>query len=84
MDRDELIRLCGEQALLQKERSELNSAFLRDKAGLQSFCNRLNTGLAAGGWLDGEIERLKRLHDQQARLNELDARIAALQRMTGL
>lgn len=83
MDNDELLKLAGEQALLQKERSEKAAALQREKAGLLTFVNELNLGLASG-WLEREHARLDRLQELGDRLREIDLRVEQLKKITGL
>ena len=83
MDNDELLKLAGEQALLLKERSEKSAALQRDKAGLLTFVNELNLGLASG-WFEREHARLDRLQKLGDRLREIDTRVEQLKRITGL
>ena len=73
MDREELVRLAGEQALLQKDRSDLASAFNRDKLALQALQNDVNGSHVplTPQWLQGGIQLLTRLQETSARLREL-------------
>jgi hypothetical protein len=82
MEHDELLKLIGEQTLLQKERLELSAAFARDKDGLLRLVNALTLGKS--GWIDAEQARLVRLAAAPARLAEIAARIDVLQKLTGI
>jgi hypothetical protein len=84
MERDELLRLVGEQTLLQKERAETSAAFLREKTGLAGFLTALSLGVHEPGWLERESARLARIHEMESRLAEIDGRIAALKQVTGV
>ena len=50
MDRDELVRLAGEQALLRQELRELAAQHNRDKLLLQNLHNDVDR---TANWLDG-------------------------------
>ena len=84
MDREELIRLAGEQALLRKDVTEITAAFNRDKRALLDLYHTVDGGHAATGWLPDAITLLTRLHENQIKLGELHRRLCALAQLTGL
>lgn len=85
MERDELVRLAGEQALLSKEITTLSAAHTRDKAALLSLYNDINASIGRNSqWLQDGIALLTRLHDSQSRLREMNGRLLELQKLTGL
>lgn len=85
MTYDELLRLRGEQVTLQKEQRELAGQIEGERAALQSLVNRIRPmpGVKAD-WLDAEVARLRRLDEQLRRFGENSARLAELERVTGL
>lgn len=85
MDREELVRLAGEQALLTKELGELNSQQHRDKQAILSMHNSIPTGMGRNStWLADGIALLTRINDTQARLHEMYGKLAELKKLTGL
>ena len=84
MERDELVRLAGEQALLSVERRTTAAGFDRDKQALLSLYNRINSGTGARTWLEDGQALLQRLHAAQGELAELDSRLTELSRFTGI
>lgn len=83
MDRDELVRLAGEQALLNKERSELAAQHNRDQQAIITLSNTIREA-ANPQWLESGKALLERIHNTKNQLNSLDARIRDLQKLTGL
>lgn len=85
MDREELIRLAGEQALLSKEAKELSAEHNRDKQSLLTLYNSINMGVhPSAHWLPEGIALLTRLSETQQKLNDLRARLASLSKLTGM
>lgn len=85
MEHDELMRIRGEQVTLQMEVAEKRSQFTTEKQGLQALVNQIqHTDTRPTGWLDVEIARLRRIHALQCDINELDARIQQLKRVSGI
>lgn len=84
MEREELVRLAGEQALLREERKGLAAGFDRDKQALLSLYNRINSGAGTRNWLADGRALLERLDTAQGELAELDRRLGELARLTGI
>jgi|CXWL01.1.fsa_nt_gi hypothetical protein len=85
MEREDLVRLAGEQALLSKEVREHTAQFNRDKQALLALHNSIATGLAPrGGWLADGLALLTRLDENQRSLRDMNTRLADLAKLTGL
>ena len=81
MDRDELVRLAGEQALLKKELSTLAAEHNRDKLKLQNLHNDVDR---TANWLDGGIALLRRLDERQRAMADGHRRLAEFKKLTGI
>lgn len=80
-NRDELVRLAGEQALLSKILCDLNADFQRD---LLALCN-LHTDIAFNAhWHDKGFSLLNRIRDRQLQIADHHQRLAALVKLTGI
>lgn len=80
-DRDELVRLADEQALLSKTLCNLNTDFQRDMLALL----RLPTEIALrADWHTKGTALLDRLRDQQQQMAMGQQRLAALAKLTGI
>ena len=83
LDHEQLTRLAGEQALLQRDRNTCSQTFERDKHGIIALANSVDQA-ASAPWLAGGLALLERLHHNKAELARMDARIADLRKLTGL
>ena len=83
MDRDELLKLVGEQTLLSEERLKLNAQRAHQQADLLRRYNEITACHGTPRWLEGAQQLLLDLHGTQVRLVELDVRINELRRLTG-
>ena len=81
MDRDELVRLAGEQALLKKELSTLAAEHNRDKLKLQNLHNDVDR---VPNWLEGGIALLRSLNERQRTMADGHRRLAEFKKLTGL
>lgn len=81
MDRDELVRLAGEQALLKKELSDLGAEQNRDKQALQNLHNDVDR---KPNWLQGGLALLHRLDERQRTMADGYRRLGEYKRLTGL
>ena len=81
MDRQELVRLAGEQALLKKETNELTAAQQRDTLALRNVANSIghNTNWHARG-----IELLNQLKEREAQIALSYHRLNELSKLTGI
>ena len=84
MDREELLRLAGEQVLLRREHETLTATQHRDKEALLGLYNAMNTRGADAEWLAGGIALLNRLHETRNKLATMAQRISELGKLTGL
>jgi len=85
MNLDDLYRLRGEQATLQTEQRELAGQIEGERIALHALVNRLHPGPGLKtGWLDAELARLRRLHQQAERYRAIADRLADLRPLTGL
>ena len=80
MERDELVRLAGEQALLKKELSELNAEHQRDITALRNLANDIGR---TTGWRDRGVELLNRMHEREERIALGQRRHGELGKLTG-
>lgn len=83
MDREALVRLAGEQALLSKERADLAATHQRDLHAISGLSNTARDA-ANAQWLDAGKALLERIHATKVQLDSLDARINDLRQLTGL
>lgn len=81
MDRDELVRLAGEQALLKKEIGNLTAEQNRDKSTLQNLGNDIDR---KADWLDGGIALLRRLDERQRAVGDGYRRLSEYKKLTGI
>ena len=81
MERDELVRLAGEQALLKKELSELNAEHQRDITALRNLANDIGR---ITGWRDRGVELLNRMHEREERIALGQRRHGELGKLTGI
>jgi hypothetical protein len=81
MDRDELIRLAGEQAILKRDLGALNAEQQRD---LQALRNLPNDVAHSPDWYERGQQLLTRLRDRQLQLADGQRRAAELARLTGI
>ena len=81
MERDELVRLAGEQALLGKELQQLNSAQHRDLQALRNLPNDIGR---TPGWRDRGVDLLNRLHDREVEIATSHQRLREYAKMTGI
>jgi len=83
MDREELIRLAGEQALLAKERRELGATHERDRLAIVGLSNTLRDA-GKPEWLQSATALVQRIHTNKQALDTLDTRLRDLAQLTGL
>jgi hypothetical protein len=81
MDRDELVRLAGEQALLKNELSNLRAEHGRDKLTLQNLHNDVDR---VPNWLEGGIALLRRIDERQRTIGDGYRRMAEFKKLTGI
>lgn len=81
MDREELVRLAGEQALLKQELSRLTAEQNREKSTLQNLHNEVER---KSGWLDDGIALLRRLDERQRTTSDAYRRLAEFKKLTGI
>jgi hypothetical protein len=81
MDRDELVRLAGEQALLKKELSNLSAEQNRDKQALQNLHSDVDRH---PNWLPGGLALLQRLAERQRTMADSRRRLDEYRSLTGL
>jgi hypothetical protein len=87
MERDELVRLAGEQALLAQAVNTLSAQHTRDKQALQGLANSVQSGNFGGRnstWLQDGIALLTRLHETQLQLRDMNGQLNDLRKLTGL
>ena len=81
MERDELVRLAGEQALLSKELQQLSAAQNRDIQALRNLPNDIGR---APGWRDRGIELINKLHEREVEMATGHQRLREYAKMTGI
>lgn len=81
MDREELVRLAGEQALLKQEMSRLSAEHQRDITALRNLANDVGH---ATNWHARGVELLDRIRDRQQQTAEGNRRLAELSKLTGI
>lgn len=81
MDRDELVRLAGEQALLKQELSTLSAEQHREKNTLQNLTNDIDR---KAYWLEGGIALLRRLDERQRAIGDGYRRLSEFKKLTGI
>lgn len=81
MEREELVRLAGEQALLKKELSTLNGEQNREVNLLRNLGNDIGRN---PNWLDEGIALLRRLDERHRATQDGYRKLAELKRQTGI
>lgn len=81
MDREELVRLAAEQALLKKETSELSAAQQRDTLALRNLANSLG---CSKDWHSRGVELLNALKEREAQMALNYLRLGELSKLTGV
>lgn len=80
-DRDELVRMAGEQALLKRDNDALTAAQQRDQLALRNLVNNLTT---SPDWHARCTELLNRIQERQMQTALNYQRLAELSRLTGI
>lgn len=80
-DRDELVRMAGEQALLKRDNDTLIAAQQRDQLALRNLVNNLTT---SPGWHARGTELLNRIQERQTQTALNYQRLAELSTLTGI
>ncbi len=81
MDREELVRLAGEQALLKHDLQRLGAEHQRDLTALRSLANDIGH---ARDWHARGVELLDRIRDRQQLTADGHRRLAELSKLTGI
>lgn len=81
MDREELVRLAGEQALLKQELSKLNAEQQRDLIALRNLPNDIGH---RPDWHATGVQLLDRLRERQQHTAEAYRRHGELAKLTGI
>lgn len=81
MDRDELVRLAGEQALLKKELSALNAEQQREIGILRNLGNDIGRN---PNWLEEGTALLRRLDERHSTIADGYRRLAEFKKQTGI
>lgn len=81
MERDELVRLAGEQALLKQDMSKLNADQQRDILALRNLSNDISH---ANNWHERGVALLDRIRDRQQQTAEGQRRLSELAKLTGI
>ena len=81
MERDELVRLAGEQALLSKEVQKLSADQNRDLQALRNLPNDIGR---TTGWHDRGVELLNRMHEREKEIASAHHRLREYAKMTGI
>jgi hypothetical protein len=84
MERDEHLRMVGEQTLLNRDAAQLRSQFNRDKQSLLGLYNAVHSGAINQAWLEDSIALLTRIHDTQQQLQAMEGRLVEMRRLTGI
>lgn len=80
-DRDELVRMAGEQALLKRDNDTLTAAQQRDQLALRNLVNNLTT---SPDWYARGTELLNRIQERQTQTALNYQRLAELSKLTGI
>lgn len=80
-DRDQLVRLAGEQALLKQENTTLTAAQQRDLQALRNLVSNLTLN---PDWHARGTELLNRIQQREAQTALNAQRLAALAQLTGI
>lgn len=81
MDRDELIRLAGEQALLKKETGELSANQQRDMQALRNLANSIGS---SKDWHSRGIDLLNNIKERETQIALNYHRLNELAKLTGI
>ena len=81
MDRDELVRLAGEQALLKQEMSTYSAEQNRDLGVLRNLANDVSHNQ---NWHERGVQLLDRLRDRQLKIADAHRRLSELSKLTGI
>jgi hypothetical protein len=81
MDREELVRLAGEQALLKQEMSTYNAEQQRDLGMLRNLANDVGH---QKDWHERGTQLLDRLRDRQLKIADGYRRMQELSKLTGI
>lgn len=81
MERDELVRLAGEQALLSKDVQKLSAEQNRDMQTLRNLPNDIGR---TTGWRDRGVELLNRMHERETEIATARHRLREYAKMTGI
>jgi len=81
MEREEHIRLVGEQTLLRKELRELDAEQVRDIKALRDLAHKIE--MNEEGWFEHGEQLLKRLHERGQRIMTGYERFRQLMKRTG-
>ena len=81
MDREELVRLAGEQALLKQELAKLSGEQNREVNLLRNLGNDIGR---TPNWLDEGIALLRRLDERHRATADGYRRLAAFKQQTGI
>jgi hypothetical protein len=80
-DRDQLVRLAGEQALLKQENTALTAAQQRDLQALRNLVSNLTLN---PDWHARSTELLNRIQQRETQTAINAQRLAALAQLTGI
>lgn len=80
-DRDQLVRLAGEQALLKQENTALTAAQQRDLQALRNLVSNLTLN---PDWHARSTELLNRIQQREAQTALNAQRLVALAQLTGI
>lgn len=81
MEREELVRLAGEQALLRQELQKLGSEQQRDLLALRNLANDIGHST---DWHARGMQLLDRLRDRQTQSADGHRRLSELSKLTGI
>lgn len=81
MDRDELVRLAGEQALLKKELSDLSAAQSADITKLRNLPNDIGRN---ANWAETGIALIRAIQQREIEVATGYKRLGEYKRLTGL
>ncbi len=81
MERDELVRLAGEQALLKKELGTFSAEHNRDKLTLQNLHNDVDR---VPNWLEGGLALLRRIDERQRTMSDGYRRLSEFKKLTDI
>jgi hypothetical protein len=81
MDREELVRLAGEQALLKRDLGILSAEQQRDLNALRNLANDVAHSV---DWHERGVQLLDRMRDRQQQLSDGQRRISELSKLTSI